>query len=464
MGAVDVARRSFWLHEALGHEQGWERAVHPLESDLSCDIAIVGGGFTGLWTALELKRRDPSRDVVVLEASLCGSGASGTNAGYLMNLWPKYNSLVAAGGPTDALAVARHSSEAVSEIISFIEEHQLDVGLRAHGWLSASTNASQDGAWGSLLEQLQTVPGSPLRALGADEASRLAGTEVRGGVLDPTCAVLQPASLVRALRRIALTCGVRIFENTPMAQLTTDGALSVRTPRGAVKAQSVVLAINAWAMRFRQVRRHMVVTASDNIVTQPMEWPDGPFGSGVGVSDQGRLLNYWRTTADGRLLFGKGGLAVGWGSRGADTLFSDVINEQLVAARAGRILPRLSYRTEFRWRAPVEYSTTSLPFFTAWEGHPRVFIGTGYSGDGVGPSKLGGKILASLAMGVDDEWSTSPLTRTPTETLPPDPIRYVGGQVVGRALIRQDSDQAGGRSTGPLTRAVTRLDPTAWIE
>jgi len=458
-----AADRSFWLREALKRESGWNDVL-PLAEKIRCDVCIVGGGYTGLWTALELKQRDPTIHVVLLEADVCGSGASGTNAGYLMDLWPKYTSIAAVAGEEAAALLAKQSADAVSEIVAVIENNDWDVGLRKNGWLWTSSNPAHDRSWEPLLERLRDIPGSPFLPVDADEASQLAGTPVRGGVVDPTCSVLQPALLARALRRLAIDRGVVVYENTPMTGLTGTGMVTVRTSRGEVRAATVVLAINAWAMKFRQVRRHMVITASDNIVTEPLDWPAGNTPTGVGVSDSGRLLNYWRTTIDGRLLFGKGGLALGWRARAADTFFSGSINDDVLKSRIESVFPQLAYRPAFRWRAPVEYSTTSLPFFTPWRSHPRVFIGTGYSGDGVGPSKLGAKILASLALMSVDEWSSSPLTHPPPRALPPDPLRFVGGQVVRRALLRQDSNEALGQSTGRLTRALTRLDATAWIE
>lgn len=457
------ADRSYWLTDALAAEP-----THPdrpaLDAAVRADVCIVGGGFTGLWTAIELKRRDPALDVVLIEASVCGAGASGTNAGIAMNLWPKLGALVAAGGADEAAMVARASVGAVDHLIDFSARHGIEAQVERSGWLWASTNPSQDDAWDEAVRVAADVPGSPFQVLGDAEASAHAGTPVRGGVLDPTCAHLHPGRLVRGLARVAENAGVVIHENTPMTSFGHSGVDPlVRTAAGSIHATSVVLAINAWASRFREFRRHLVMTASDNVVVQP---EPGHLGEGrASVSDSGRLLDYWRPLADGKVLFGKAGLGLGFGRRGADTLYREAPRPERLRRQLVIALPHLADATVVaRWRAPVEYSVSSLPFFTPLAAHPRVFCGTGYSGDGVGPSVLGGRILASLATGVEDELSSSFLARPPhARPLPPEPVRFLGGQVVKTALLRRDRLEDQRQRVDPVTRLITKIDPTSFV-
>lgn len=459
-GAVD---RSYWLADAIAAEQT-DPDRPRLHDHLRTDVCIVGGGFTGLWTAIELKRRQPSLDVVIVEASMCGAGASGTNAGIAMNLWPKLSALVSAGGCSEALMMARASVGAVDHLVAFCAAHAIDAQIERSGWLWASTNSSQDGAWDDAVAAARTHAGSPFRVLDAEAASAVAGTAVRGGVLDPTCAHLHPGRLVRGLARAAEAAGVRIHEHSPMETLdSTGGDPIVRTRTGSVRAGSVVLAINAWASRFRELRRHLVMTASDNVIVEPLAGGPGP--EHASVSDSGRLLDYWRPLADGKVLFGKAGLGLGFGSRGASTLFGPAPGLRSLRDRLATAVPALADAPVVSsWRAPVEYSLSSLPFFTPLSGHPRVFCGTGYSGDGVGPSVLGGRILASLATGVEDELSTSFLTRPPAgRGLPPEPFRFLGGQAVKLAHLRRDRLEDAERRIDLITRALTRIDPTSFV-
>ncbi len=454
---------SHWLAQALSTDGPHAPA---LRGATRADVCIVGGGYTGLWTAIELKQRDPSIDVVVLEAQICGGGASGTNAGMLMNLWPKYPALVAHCGAEEATRIAVASADAVEDIIAFADEHRIEAEIHHDGWLWTSTAPDQDGSWDQTLAALADVPQNPLREITAGTARELAGPNARAGVLDPTAATLQPAALARGLRRVAIELGVRVHEHTPVRTITGDRPVVVGTSCGTVSAAGVVLAINAWASEFSWARRHLVMTASDNFVTEVLpEWLRSVIGAThTAVSDSRRVLNYWRSTDDGRVLFGKGGVGLGYRSRGASSMFGPVPRPAILRRSFNLLFPQLVSTAVTSWRAPVEYSVNSLPFFTAVPSHPRVFVGTGYSGDGVGPSRVGGRILASLVTDTADEWSGCGLTRTPSGPwLPPEPARFVGGQLVRAALLRSDSARDAGRRIDPATNLATRLDPTSWL-
>lgn len=457
--------QSYWMREALDGERPGAREA--LRGRHAVDVCVVGGGYTGLWSAIELKTREPGIEVAVVEGRLCGSGASGANAGYLMNLWPKYSFLEALVGPREAVRLAQASSDAVDEIIGFCRTKGIDAGIRREGWLWTSTSPAQDGAWRDTLAALDGVSQSPLREVGPAEARRLGGPGARGGLFDPTAATLQPALLVRGLRRAALDLGVQVFEDTPVRTVSEKpGCAVVHTDSGEVRADGVVLAINAWMAGFPAVRRRMIVTASDNLVTGVLPGPllDEAGLDGVGVSDSTRLLNYWRTTGDGGLLLGKGGVGLGFGARGADGMFGPTPKGTPPGRELSRLLPMATGAgVRDTWRAPVEYSLTSLPFFAPLPGHQRVFYGAGYSGDGVGPARLGGRILASLVLRQDDDWSRCGLVRPPQGWVPPEPFRFLGGQLVRSALLRVEAAENAGRTPHPLARTLGRLDPTNWV-
>lgn len=457
---TSASLRSHWLADALRVDDDLSPS---LRAPVHADVCVVGGGYTGLWTAIELKQRDPGCAVVLVEASRCGSGASGTNAGYLMNLWPKYPSLAAQFGRDEAITLATATSDAVEDIVAFCREHDIDASIKRTGYLWTATADNQLGAWQDTLATLDGVPGSSLREVTAARAAELAGPRARGGVLDDTSATVQPAKLARGLRRVALRLGVEIHERTPVVQIDSGHPIEVRTGATTLTADSVVLAVNAWAMALPSVRKHMVLTASDNLVTEPLSETGELIGLGAGTSDSRRQLNYWRRTPDSRLLFGKGGIGVGYGDRGASSMFGPVPQTSAVRAHFERTFPELSSAKTANWRAPVEYSLTSLPFFGEVPDLPRVFFGTGYSGDGVGPSRVGGRILASLATNTVDEWSTCALTRPPGGWLPPEPIRFLGGQAIRLALQRIDDASDTGRRVHPATRALARFDPTTWL-
>lgn len=465
-GLAEAAGRSPWLAEALAAERPAEPL--PLSGRTTADVCIVGGGFTGLWTALELKARQPDLDVCLIEARLCGSGASGTNAGMLMNLWPKFASLQALASRDHAVWLAQQSAAAVEDVIEFCHDHGIDAHIERRGWLWASSSQAQDGSWADSMNLVEGLDGVPFQVLDGDAASALGSATLRGGVLDPTAATLDPALLVRGLRRVAVEqYGVRVYENSPMKATEERGNNTlVVTPAGHVDAGTVVLAINAWMSTFAAARKTMLISASDNAITRrlPDELLTGAGEAGMGVSDSTRMLNYWRTTSDGRVVFGKGGVGLGFGQRGARSMFGPVPREQLIRRGFDRLLPTLAGEAFITtWRAPVEYTLTSLPYFCRLPGRRRVWFGTGYSGDGVGPSRMGGRILASLALGQDDEWSNCAFTQAPRGWLPPEPFRFLGGQLVRQAMINKERAENAGRQPGRVVAALSRLDPTTWV-
>src|SRR5205823_5975831 len=240
---VEPRLPSWWLEEALAAE-GQPEPAPALEGDAEADVAIVGGGYTGLWTALALRERLPDARVVVLEAGICGAGPSGRNGGFLNGWWPVLGDLRRLVGDEAALEIARTGARIVPAVREFCERHGEDVWLRAGGELKVSAAPAQDRVVAEAAEAA--------RALGVEkEAVPLSRQEVaqrcrspvfRGGVFFRDGANVQPALLVRALRRAVLAEGVGLHEGSPVVAVE-DGA--VRTPRGRLRAPEIVLATNA---------------------------------------------------------------------------------------------------------------------------------------------------------------------------------------------------------------------------
>jgi glycine/D-amino acid oxidase-like deaminating enzyme len=284
-------------------------------------------------------------------------------------------------------------------------------------------------------------------------------------VFEPTSATVQPALLARGLARVATERGVAVFEHSPMVALERSTPLVVRTSKGAVTADRVVIAMGAWAAKLRELRRAFVIVASDIVITEPApeELERTGWRDGVSISDSRLMVHYYRTTRDGRIAFGKGGGRLAFDAR-IDRSFSERAPlEAQVTQRLRHTYPSFDgVPIAGSWNGPIDRTIDGLPFFFQL-GHPNLVCGAGYSGNGVGPTVLGGQILASLALGLDDEWARCGLVRTPPRGLPGEPWRYLGGRIVRGAVARKERAEDAGRPPGRLARALAQMAPAGLV-
>ena len=450
----------WWLDEALAAE-GDAPPAGPLEGALDVDVAIVGGGYTGLWTALALRERSPDARLAVLEAEICGWGPSGRNGGFLNGYWTHLHRLRETLGREDALAVARVAAGAIPAVRALCEARGEDVWLREGGYLKVSSAPAQDA---SLERSLETA-----RELGVEEeavsltsgevAERIQSPVFRRGVFFRDGATVQPARLVRALRSAALAEGIQLFERTRVAGLAHGTPATLVTPRGRVRAEEVVLATNAATTGLTALSPYLTNFGSYVVLTEPVPDLVRKIGwtGGEAVTDGRMFIHYFRTTEDGRVLMGSGSGPIGHGGSTNGRFSHDGPTAARAEAGLRRLLPDLTEaRVERAWGGPIDVSSDHLPFVGTLPG-TRAHYGVGYSGHGVGPSWLVGQVLASLALGRDDEWSRSPLVRRPLDRLPPEPLKRVGGALIRKAILACEYAEEDGRR-GPLAaRAVARI-------
>jgi glycine/D-amino acid oxidase-like deaminating enzyme len=451
---------SWWLEDALAAE-GDPQPAPPLDVDASADVAIVGGGYTGLWTALALRERAPDLRVTLLEGEICGYGPSGRNGGFLHGYWAALGSLLPVLGEEQALALARAGERIVPGVRAWAEARGEDVWLREGGMLEVSASAAQDAAIDGAARAAAAV-GAPEQAvpLSREElAGRISSPTFRRGVFFPDGATVHPGRLVRALRRAALDAGVTLHESTPVTGVRAGSPNELDTPRGTLRAAEVVLATNAALTGWKPASRNLTNFGSYVVLTEPA--PDlleriGWTG-GEAVVDGRMFLHYFRTTNDGRVLMGSGSGPIGFGGRIDERFSRDLATAARAEAGLRRLLPELAeVRVERAWGGPIDVSADHLPFFRTKPG-TRVHYGAGYSGHGVGPSWLGGQILASLVLEADDEWTRLPLAARHVPRLPGEPFRRLGGGLVRWAIMSSEAAEEQGRKPPLAARAVARL-------
>ena len=301
--------RPFWLQQALDSAQ--EAVCPPLQGDTRCDVCIVGGGYTGLWTALMLKEAVPALDVVLIEADICGAGASGRNGGCALSWSAKYFTLERLFGAAEAVRLVRESERSIADIGVFCAANGIDCDYRLDGTLYTATNAAQVGATDAVIAALEHKGINSFRRLPLEQVQRLAGSGRHlEGWFSPAAATVQPGKLVRGLRRVALQRGVRLYEGTAMTGLEHGAPVQVRTAHGTLRADRVVLGLNAWMARvFPQFERSVAIVSSDMVITEPCPELLRQIGldSGISVLDSRIFVHYYHNTSDGRLMLGKGG-------------------------------------------------------------------------------------------------------------------------------------------------------------
>jgi glycine/D-amino acid oxidase-like deaminating enzyme len=454
-------RPSAWLREA-----GPIEPLPALEGSRHAEICIVGGGFTGMWTALRIKQLEPDRDVVLVEADVCGSGASGRNGGFVLTFWHHFISLERICGGTEAVRLARASADVIGEIAAFCEQYGVDAQYRREGWMWAATNASQIGAWESTIAAIERHDEHPFERLAPEEVVARTGSPAHlAGVFEPVSATVQPALLARGLARVLRELGVTVYEQSPMVALDRSTPLSVRTRGGTVTADRVVITMGAWSGQMRELRDAFVVVASDVALSNriPEERRREGWPAGMAISDSRLMVHYYRATADGRIAFGKGGGRLAFGARIGDSLQGRSPVESDLVTRMLSVWPAVaSVGLDCSWAGPVDRTVDGMPFFHA-VGRPDLIAAAGFSGNGVGPSALAGRVLASMALGRSDEWSHSGLVRSPPPGMPPEPLRYVGGTLIRAAVARKEGAEDAGHPPAQIDVALARLAPSGLV-
>jgi glycine/D-amino acid oxidase-like deaminating enzyme len=449
---VQHTRHGWWLEEA-----GQVAPTRPLESDAAADVVVVGGGYLGMWTAWQLLDLEPGLDVLLLEAAVCGHGPSGRNGGFCETLWPDAATLREIAHDAEALAVCRASEEAVRGIGAWCDANGVDAWYREAPMLRVATTESQLGSWDETVRAAAALgaPDEVVAASAEDVRARCASPLFLGGALYRLNATVHPARLALGLRAKLLERGLRIHERTEVTRLHRDGSVETRT--GRVRAGTAVLAVNSAAAGFPGYRTSLAVASSHIILTEPIPDVLDALGwtGGEAIVDSRTLVHYTRTTRDGRIVFGWGGGSMGLGGRNTDRLELDRGVIESTREALVRFFPQARRReVTHAWGGPIDVSPTHLPIFGS-RGH--VHHGFGFTGNGVGPSYLGGEILARLALDRRDERTALAIVDPDRKRFPPEPFRYAGGSLIRRALVAKDAAEDDGRRPGAATRFVSSL-------
>ncbi|MEZ5170539.1 MAG: FAD-binding oxidoreductase [Acidimicrobiia bacterium] len=451
----DWRTRSFWL-EHRDYTPG-ER----LDGDETADVVIIGGGFTGLWSAICLKEADPAIEVTVLEQKVVGFGASGRNGGFAMTLVGRnIHQLAKMVGDTQAQATYRAMHTAIDDIERFASDEGIDADIWRSGNLTVSNGPEQDIRIRQDLDAAQRM-GLPFTPLDADQVQDYAQSPTfRVGHFEDQTLILDPAALTRGLADAARRRGVRILEFTPVDTIEDIGGLRVeaRTPFGTVHADRAVVATNAYAHSIPELRRFIFTIYAYITLTEPLtqeQWDKVGWASRCGIEDKRIMVHFTRPTADGRIL---------WGGRDAPFMPSGPNPRH---DRNPRLFDRLeeTFRWTFPqlddvamdrgWAGPV-CGTVDCIASVNWLRGERILYALGYAGHGVGPSRLVGTIVRDMLLTDGTDLTALPFVAKKPVPLPPGRVlRRLMLDTSHRVLIGVDEHPE--RAEQPLGRLALKI-------
>lgn len=451
----------YWLETSREDPRPTMRGHH------DADVVIVGGGYTGLWTAHHLLETDPTMRIVIIEGETIGFGASGRNGGFAMTLLDMSLALLRRNHGDEAARAAHCAvAESVDEIGQTIEAEGIDCEWRHGGLMVVATNPAQ-------LERVE-LDLRTAEELGLDGFRRLDSAAARAEVDSPTylgalreehCGVLHPAKLARGLAAVVEGRGATIFERSPVTGIDESGSrLRVETAMGSVSADQVVLATNAWAAHQPWVGREVVPLYTYIALTEPLteaQWDSIGWESHCGVEDKRNYVHYYRRTLDGRILWGGSDGIVHYRGRISPRHDRSARTFARLQATFRRTFPQLDQvRFTHHWGGPVAITANFVPAFTTLA-EDRLHTGVGYNGHGVAPSHTGGKILRDKVLGRRSELTELCFVDRPVTAFPPEPLQWVGAELSRRALLRQDARNDAGKGGGEMEplmmKALRRL-------
>jgi glycine/D-amino acid oxidase-like deaminating enzyme len=401
--------------------------------------------------------REPGLRVALLEADICGGGASGRNGGFVSSSWHDIEALVAIYGEPEGVRYAVALAAEIDAVGTWCRRNGVDAWFHKDGVLAARAGGWQPDRSPDA-EALLLRHGVERRHLDAEQARSVADSpRFVGGIMGEDTAIVQPARLARGLRRAALDRGVRIYEGTRVTGIDAGRPAVVRAEHGAVRADHVVLTIGAWAAGWPGFRRAFGNIADYVVVTEPIPSllrDELGWTSWTGIVDRRELLYYLRRTDDDRIAIGGGSTGVLYGGRIGSASTHDRRVSEVAAEGLLWLFPQLEgIRFTHAWGGPIDMTASFTPFFQTL-GSGNVHAGLGFSGHGLAATKLGGKTLASLVLGREDEWSTLPVVGPPVGTAPPEPLRWPLVRAAVWGLESGDRAEAAGRRRTMLQRAL----------
>ncbi|MFF1871111.1 FAD-dependent oxidoreductase [Streptomyces sp. CB03911] len=439
----DARPTPFWLEDP-----GRPEALPALVGDTTCDLLVVGGGYSGLWTALIAKERDPSLDVVLVEGNEVGWAASGRNGGFCAASLTHGFGNGLQRWPGELAELERQGAANLQAIEDTLKRYGIDAEWERTGEIDVATQPHQLAELHEIAEAVADH-GLELTVLDADALrAEVDSPTFLGGVWDKEgVAMVHPAKLAWGLKQACLGQGVRIFERTKATALAEHGGgMAVRTPYGRVFARRVALGTNVFPSLVKRVRPFVVPVYDYALMTEPLSSEQlaaiGWRGR-QGLGDSANKFHYFRLSADNRILWGGYDAVYQYGGKVRDEYDQRPETFRTLAGNFFRCFPQLEgVRFTHAWGGAIDTCTRFSAFFdTAYGG--RVAYAAGYTGLGVGATRYGAEVMLDLLAGERTERTSLEMVRSKPLPFPPEPVRWAGIEMTKWSLDR--ADRNGGR-------------------
>ncbi len=423
----DYSRYSYWL-ESCGDDLT-PRA--PMNGSVDADVAILGAGFTGLWTAYYLLKHDPSLKVVIVEKEIAGFGASGRNGGWCSGGFPvSHSELERRFGTQAADQVYAVMNDAVDEVARVTEAEGIDCDYEKGGALRLARGPHQLKQIQQSYEAMQRRGGEGYKLLTKEETDARVKIEgVLASIYNPNCATIHPGKLVRGLARTVERMGGVIYEQTEAFRWTSGPNPILYTNRGNVNAQSIILAGEAYLSQLDQTARALIPLYSLIVMTEPLDddqWEQIGWRGRECVSSTKYVVDYLSRTTDGRILFGGRGAPYHYGSSIKDEYdLHDETHAMLREAALEWFAPLRPEQLTYAWGGALGMPRDFMPTMSY---NSRTCIGRagGYTGQGVSTTNVSGRVLADLITGKQSELTELPSVGHQSPKWEREPLRYMG--------------------------------------
>jgi len=452
---TDYRNISMW-HDTAGDE--WNPRPS-LPGPTEVDVAIIGAGFTGLWTAYYLKKTDPSLRIAVVEKEVAGFGPSGRNGGWCSHLFATpLDKLAKDTDRQSAIAQHRAMFDTVREVGRVVSQEGIDCDFYQGGNLHFATTPAQLTRLQQEMDHFRSwgFGEEDYRLLSAEEAKeRIAVNGALGAIYTPHCAGIHPAKLARGLARSVEALGVPIYEKTTALEILAN---ELRTSHGSIKAEVIVRATETYTTQLPGLRRSVVPVYSLMVATEPLSdetWEEIGWQERECWADARHLLVYILRTADNRIAMGGRGAPYHFGSRIDPSYEQEPKVFNLVKETMSELLPPTAKaKITHRWGGPVGlprdwYSSVGLDRSSgiAWAG--------GYVGDGVSTTNLAGRTLADLITETDSDLTSLPWVNHKSRKWEPEPLRWIAVNLTLGVMGRADAEE---HRTGRPSRRAQLLD------